>query len=461
MSKLCCTILLVGCGLIGVLLIHPEDNRAWGNGFAYHDIPTEILLVELLHSHPHNRAEAARALGMKREKAAVQPLIARVQDEQEWDVVKLAVLDALGHIGDQRALPPLIHALHHEESAEVRAGVAQALGHFSDEQAMTNLLKALHTDRKTLVQVSAIRALGHIRHERVVTALLDVLRSPPHSTRQTAAVQALGQLGSPRATPLLLALLQQTRSRTMRHETTKALGLIGEPQAVQPLIAVMQEADNDLLFKGISITALGQKHDQRAVPPLIELDAQDLGIRLHVIKALGRLGARDATTSLVGLLQSLLTAAASLPLEPMEATFADHLRLLHEQIAVVQALRNIADPRSVDVLLSALKARVFPQSSAEGLRLRAATYQRRRAARVALSTLKDHRVIETFIALLGDTDVQIRADSARLLGELGDRRGGLPLMDMLQDADADVRFEAVRALGKLRESRAIMPLIMY
>jgi HEAT repeat protein len=145
----------------------------------------------------------------------------------------------------------------------------------------------------------------------------------------------------------------------------------------------------------------------------------------------------------------------------MEATFADHLRLLHEQIAVVQALRNIADPRSVDVLLSALKARVFPQSSAEGLRLRAATYQRRRAAMVALSTLKDHRVIETFIALLGDTDVQIRVDSARLLGELGDRRGGLPLMDMLQDADADVRFEAVRALGKLWESRAIMPLIMY
>jgi HEAT repeat protein len=460
MSKLCCTILLVGCGFIGVLLIHPEDNRAWGNGFAYHGIPTEIMLVELLHSHPHNRAEAARALGIKREEAAVQPLIARVQDEQERDVVKLAGLDALGHIGDPRALSPLIHVLYHEESADVRAGAAQALAHFSDEQAMTSLLRALHTDRKILVQVSAIRALGHIRHERVVTALLDVLRSPPHSTRQTAAVQALGQLGSPRATTPLLALLRQTRSRTMRHETTKALGLIGDPQAAQPLIAVMQEADNDLLLKGIAITALGQIHDQRAVPPLIkELDAQDLGIRLHVIRALGRLGERDATTSLVGLLQTLLTAAASLPLEPVEATFANHLRLLHEQIAVVQALRNIADPRSVDVLLSALEAHVFPQSSAEGLRLRAAAYQRRRAAMVALSTFKDHRVIETFIALLGDTDVQIRADSARLLGELGDRRGGLPLIATLHDADADVRFEAIRALGKLRESRAVTPLI--
>jgi len=127
---------------------------------------------------------------MKREKAAVQPLIARVQDEQERDVVKLAGLDALGHIGDPRALSPLIHVLYHEESAAVRAGAAQALGPFSDEQAMTSLLRALHTDRKILVQVSAIRALGHLRHERVVTALLDVLQSPPHSTRQTAAVQA-------------------------------------------------------------------------------------------------------------------------------------------------------------------------------------------------------------------------------------------------------------------------------
>ena len=35
MSKLCGTILLMGCGFIGVWLIHPEDNQAWGNGFAY------------------------------------------------------------------------------------------------------------------------------------------------------------------------------------------------------------------------------------------------------------------------------------------------------------------------------------------------------------------------------------------------------------------------------------------
>jgi HEAT repeat protein len=136
------------------------------------------------------------------------------------------------------------------------------------------------------------------------------------------------------------------------------------------------------------------------------------------------------------------------------------VRLLNEQIVIVQALGAKPAPGSFEVLQMALEARSFAQDSAEGLRLRERTYQRRRAAMVALSKFKEGQAAtKIFIALLGDSDAHIRADAARLLGELDAGEGVLPLLAALQDPVADVRLEAASALGKLGDARAVPPLI--
>jgi HEAT repeat protein len=458
--KLCHTSLFM-LGIIGTLLLSTRVKQVWGNGFAYHGIPTEVLLAGLRHPQPENRAEAARILGMRHEKIAVEPLIALLQDEQERDIVKHAVLDALSHIKDQQALQPILKALQHDESAEIRASAARALGQFSGLRAMNGLIDALQTDRKIIVQIEVIRALGHVRHERVETVLIDLLTSNPNAMLQTATVDTLGQLQSQRATMPLITLLRQTPSSMMRREVTKALGRVRDPKAVPSLMAIIEQSDNDPILQGMAITALGQIGDRRAVQPLVQiLDADNPVLSLHTIEALGLLGDRDASPSLTTRLQAQLKTAALLPIQPIHKTFTDHLRLLHEQTALVHALGKLQDPRSVDGLYEALTGREFPRDSAEGLRLRASLYQRRRTTMVVLSKLKPDRIVDLFVSLLQDPDETICAEAARLLGDLHDVRAGAPLIAALADTAVEVRLEAAGALGKLQASQAVSPLIV-
>jgi HEAT repeat protein len=277
---------------------------------------------------------------------------------------------------------------------------------------------------------------------------------------QTATVDTLGQLQSQRATTPLIALLRQTPSGMMRREATKALGRIRDPKAVPALMAIIEQSDNDPILQGMAITALGQIGDQRAVQPLVQiLDADDPVLRLRTIEALGSLGHRDASRSLTTRLQAQLKTAALLPIQPIHKTFTDHLRLLHEQTALVHALGKLQDPRSVDGLYQALTGQEFPRDSAEGLRLRESLYQRRRAAMVVLSKLKPDRIVDLLVSLLQDPDEPIRAEAARLLGDLHDVRAGAPLIAALADTAVEVRLEAAGALGKLQASQAVSSLI--
>lgn len=446
--------------LIAAVLFGGIGNQTWGNGFAYHGISTQALLDGLRHPHSHNRAEAARTLGIRQEKAAVEALLARLQDEQERDAVKHAVLDALGRIADRRALLPIINVLQHAGSTDVRTAAALALGQFSDASARQALLDALKTERIIHVQVAVIHALGHIRHDQTVNALLALLWTSPNSTLRIVAVQSLGQLQSRNATQPLIAMLQQTPHPDLRREIAKTFGAIGDPRAVKPLLVILQQAHNDSVLESIAIVALGRIGDPQAVDPLLRaFDSRDLVTRLRVVEALGRIGHRSAIQPLVNRLRQRLAATASLTTERITQTFAEHMSLLHEQTVIVQALGRFQDPRAAGGLRQALAMRTFPQDSAEGLRLREGIYQRRRAAMVALSQLQEVGAADTFVGLLRDQDRQIRAEAARLLGIHGDVRSVEPLIEALQDGEVDVRLEAAGTLGKLGASAAVEPLI--
>lgn len=246
----------------------------------------------------------------------------------------------------------------------------------------------------------------------------------------------------------------------MRREVTQALGRIRDPSALTPLIAIMRRADSNPMLKGMAITAVGQIGDQRAVQPLLQtMDADDPVLRLRTIEALGSIGRQEAVPALATRLQVQLKKAASLPIQPLRKTFAKHLQYLHEQTALVRALGQLQAPLSVGALRQALAGQAFPRDSAEGLRLRQSLYQRRRAAMVALSKLKPDGVVEDFVRLLQDPDEPIRAEAARLLGDLGDVRAMMSLMAALADAAVDVRIEAAGALGKLRAPEAVPALI--
>jgi HEAT repeat protein len=103
------------------------------------------------------------------------------------------------------------------------------------------------------------------------------------------------------------------------------------------------------------------------------------------------------------------------------------------------AIEDLRDPRSVDVLLDALRE---PTTTWVVGRM--------------LAELGGSRAVEPLIAALHDPDPAMRVAAARVLGELGDSRAVEPLIAAL--GDQQVRGTAVVALDHLDDPRAIEAL---
>ena len=76
-----------------------------------------------------------------------------------------------------------------------------------------------------------------------------------------------------------------------------------------------------------------------------------------------------------------------------------------------------------------------------------------------LLAIADLDVIDPLIACLADDDVNLRVQTALILGQQRDRRAVPALMRALDDPDANVRFHAIEALGRLHATEAVDALL--
>ena len=90
---------------------------------------------------------------------AVAPLITAMEAE-DW-IVRQGASEALGRIGDPRAVEPLVSALG-DKNQWIRRYAAEALGRIGDEQAIEPLVTALKDD-SSVVRAAAAKALESIR----------------------------------------------------------------------------------------------------------------------------------------------------------------------------------------------------------------------------------------------------------------------------------------------------------
>ncbi len=105
------------------------------------------------------RQSAAEALGKIGDARAVEALIARLADADS-DLRKFAAID-LGKIGDARAVEPLIARLA-DWKGDVRKHAAEALGNIGDSRAVEPLSARL-ADRRSYVRRAAAESLAKIK----------------------------------------------------------------------------------------------------------------------------------------------------------------------------------------------------------------------------------------------------------------------------------------------------------
>jgi HEAT repeat protein len=235
------------------------------------------LIIALTNPDLQVQYEAAEALGNIGDEKAVGPLIAALKCV-EFSGVRWKAAEALSKIGDP-AVEPLIAVLQHPDE-DVRWKAAIALGEIGNTDAIEPLIALLRDDDR-FVRSRAAHALGMIG-EPAVNRLIEILHGGDGDSRW-GAVMALGQSRDPRAVEPLIVALADTHG-DVRAEAAAALAAIGRP-AVEPLIRFLKYTHG--AARAEVVTALGELHDAEAIEPLVQiLENADEGERRAVAEAL-------------------------------------------------------------------------------------------------------------------------------------------------------------------------------
>lgn len=355
---------------------------------------------------------------------------------------------------------------------------AEALGMLGDSRAVEPLVRALKsTDRR--VRDAASEALIRLKDPHALDVLPSVL-SHPNALCRRSAVEVLGSFGDAREVDLLSAALKDSDLR-VRKVAVKSLAKTGDPRAVVPLI----EALSDETVHLEAIVALGEREDTRAVDPLIEKLKGASNIQKAAAEALGMLGDTRAVGPLIRVLADTSNGANSLgrcgaafalgqlgdarAVEPLIVAFKGFDGAVREEAGL--ALRRLREIRPADVVKFALLTMGDPDNEVRtivagmlsemgepiGISIQRGL-SGDQAAVNAIFEAKDPRVTEPLINLLKEGKPETRKAAAKMLGGQGDR-AITPLIAAINDVDTGVRKSAVEALGQLGNPRAEEPLI--
>lgn len=337
------------------------------------------LSQDLAHRDRRTRLRAVEQLDYAAEHpAAIPPLIQALNDDHF--TVRQQAAQALGHAGDDRAVPALQTVLAQDDSFLVRGAAAAALGQIRSVSSCHVLAAAL-SDTDWHVRHHAAQGLQNIG-VAAVPGLLQLVNDPNEHCHRHAC-ETLGALGDPRAIPPLLALVDHPAA-PRRVNALRALGKLAAVEALDACLAALDDPDPQVVIDaGYALAAIG---DPAAIEPLVaRLDNEKLVGRLAefgeaalpallaalqaprntahqvgIIAALERIKHRDAVWPLIEQLQDDVPPVRGAAVnalgwiaDPQAALFLEKLlddttpvngRPLYE--AVLKALRNINTPQA-------------------------------------------------------------------------------------------------------------------
>jgi hypothetical protein len=303
------------------------------------------------------------------------------------------------------------------------------------------------------------------------------LRSGNPKTRQ-AAVARLADSGHPDSVEPLVFALKDTVAE-IRGAAATALARFQDARSLEPLI--QRAGDPVAIVRSAAAEALGHFQGERSLETLTGLlgDA-DGSVRLCAARSLDRLGWHPTDAAL-----HRAHALATGNLGGVADLDADHIGPLLEwlergplekQLAALQALRQISDPRlsgwmqaalqkeSVPLRLAALETleQLADPSAYEAVErlLKDKASKLRAAAAMAAARCDRKRAGPILAGMLKDVSWEVRLAAVKALGTTGDAGALDSLCRALQDMDHDVREGAAQALGRMGEARAIQPLVL-
>lgn len=403
-------------------------------------------LVELLANPRTSRQVAVAAVEIARDARIEAAVPGIIQHIRAGRLPLLLLVQTLGAIGAPEGQRTLLDLLSHP-SAEIRLAALDALKPVVDERAAEPLIRLLDSQSRR-VQITAIEYLGRLRARGATPRLIRLATANSRRVAR-AAVRALSRSRDPRAIPVLIRLLSH-RDRTMRRFASQALARIRDPSALPPLLRLCQDSLSGVrvvclqalggvlrgrsddaalaLLAGViqgndrsaflaAADALAAMRDRRIPPLLIERYANlDPVLKRRVIDVLGS-DPSYAGVALPFLLKVLATGTQEL------------------KAGAAWALGKLGNGQAERPLTVAARD--------PGWMVRA-------NAVAALARLRARSTRSLLRMLVTDPVAYVRANAALGLGWLGDRGAARMLHKrLLDDRSPWVRLNAMRAVARL------------
>jgi len=366
------------------------------------------------------------------------------------------VLEALGRIGDPRALVPVLGLLGDKDAA-VRLAAMRALRPLiAHGSRAADVIADMLRDQEAEIRLLAAEYLGLMRAEAAVPALIELATGGGELALRAAAITALGEIGNARATGPLLDILAGGPDE-LHLPASSALIYIQDPRSVDRLLELAGRVSRDnraMVVRTLGGVLRGRRHG--AARGALERMAREARIEvgLAAIAALGAMGDPASEGALVALVrggQLDRRRAAIEALASLEGASGERARLLADQLgstddriaaAAAWALGKIGAADARPALARACRRRGF------------ATPVNASAALVLLGKREDAGAIAR---LLHHRSRLVRSNAAAALGRLGaDKARGHLVRLLAEDPSWLVRRAAARALGQIGGAKAAL-----
>jgi len=307
---------------------------------------------------------ARRALIDLADPASFPPLMDLLNQNLDPDL-RSNVIDCLGGLKVAEVVPYFISILEELDISTMHGHVIDALGDIGDPRAI-DILAKIYIDRDkyyTEKAMNALKAIGGQKAEQAIESAISIKkkkieekelksiipqlmsRSFFDQKRAYEKIQSLAEAGTIDISKQVIdPLISMLNNKDTRENAARYLAKFGDMKAIPPLLALLNNKDSDARIAAAD--ALGELGDQRATAPLIKLSLEkDEHIRMAAAEALGKIGGPGAVEALLVVLKDEDRVGAS-----WERNRIPFLR----QVAL-GALAKLGDPKAVPHIIKLLK----------------------------------------------------------------------------------------------------------
>jgi len=334
------------------------------------DQAVDALIQALETGNEVHRCFAAQALGKIGDKRAVPPLTDHVQD-MDMDVA-LDSIEALGFIGDPTPLPLLTEGFNLADVPEIKVNAITAMGRLGGENVIEDMIKALRLDVDMTDDTGwdaswdmnhiAVESLGRIGDARAVEPLASMLDDDTVVEEDGPILKALAGCGE-EGVSVVTTRLREHKDARSRRRAAMALSHADTAAAKDALADAMLDEDGDVRIYAAR-TLAGFQDDVYLLPLFMLLKDQNEEVRREAVELVAGVGGERTVEKILPLLEdentSVRAVAASVLGEMHSGEAVESLLgLLQSQDikmrqTAVDALSKIGDARAREALIGML-----------------------------------------------------------------------------------------------------------